>query len=93
VGKLLRAIGVVLTLASIAAGIWLQTNVGSAYPGSLATSERLTYALFTLTPLAVGCLLVAVGHALAIYESRADQQVLDVARGVVETFRPDTLPT
>ena len=40
-------------------------------PGEYATYERLAEALTALTPTAIGFVLIAVGHALALYE---DQQ-------------------
>ena len=63
-GKLLRTIGVAIAVGAIVCGVWLQFS--NIYGGD--KYGRIVLALTALTPLAVGFVLIAVGHALALYE-------------------------
>jgi hypothetical protein len=69
-GKALSVLGGVISFASLVVGIWLQFKIGDL-PGSIKTAERLTLVLESLTPLAVGLLLIAAGRVLTFLEARA----------------------
>jgi hypothetical protein len=64
VGKLLRTIGFVIATAAVVFGVWIQFS--HLYGGD--KYGRMIIALTALTPVAAGLILVAAGHALALYE-------------------------
>jgi len=70
VGKLVRALGVLIALGSIAVGIWLQILV-RVYVGS-SSVDRALFALYAIAAVGVGVVVVAVGQMLMIREARSN---------------------
>jgi hypothetical protein len=60
-----------ITAASIALGIYIQTTSGP-YVGNEGGEFRALYALTALVPFAVGILVVAAGHLVLLRETESD---------------------
>jgi len=71
VGQLLTRIGVAITAAALMFGTWLQVVV----PATIVvgrTSYRLTLALESLVPFAIGFVVIAAGQILSALESHRE---------------------
>jgi hypothetical protein len=68
-GKPIRALGILITLAATVFAIWLQITLGDVAEGGVAYF-RLTSVIESLTPFGIGLLVTATGHALVLYETR-----------------------